>query len=76
MGTFDSRGVALANGYRIDSLEIGSQRFAVPSAKGVGFGGISDGLDAPILVAIGSDVLKEIVLTVDVDRATVFIQRH
>ena len=65
-----------ANGYRIDSLEIGSQRFAVPSAKGVGFGGISDGLDAPILVAIGSDVLKEIVLTVDVDRATVFIQRH
>ena len=64
------------NGYSIDSLEIGSQRFVVPSAKGVGFGGISDGLDAPIFVAIGSDVLKEIVLTVDVDRAAVFMHRH
>jgi len=64
------------NGYAIDSLEIGSQRFVVPSAKGVGFGGISEGLDEPILVGIGSDILKEIVLTVDVDRGSVFIQRH
>jgi hypothetical protein len=64
------------NGYRIDSLEIGSQTYAVPSAKGVGFGGISHGLDAPILVAIGSDILKQVVLTVDVDRAAVFIQPH
>ena len=65
-----------ADGYSIDSLELGSQRFAVPAAKGVGFGGISHGLDAPILVAIGSDILKEIVLTVDVNQAAVFIQRH
>jgi hypothetical protein len=64
------------NGYRIDSLEIGSLRFAVPSAKGVGFGGISHDLDAPILASIGSDILKEFVLTVDVDQAVVFIQRH
>jgi len=63
------------NGYRIDSLQIGSLRFAVPSAKGVGFGGISRGLDAPILVSIGSDILKEIVLTVDVNQAAAFIQR-
>lgn len=46
------------NGFRVDSREIGSLRFAVPSAKGVGFGGIGPGLDAPIRVGIGSEILK------------------
>jgi len=54
-----------ARGVPIPDLRLGGRSFSVPSAKVVGFGGISEGLPEPIIVGVGSDVLRNIVLTVD-----------
>jgi hypothetical protein len=56
---------ATGHGYRIDRLELGPRSFAVPHAKKVSFSGISRGLANPILVGVGSDVLSQMVFTVD-----------
>ena len=56
---------AAANGVRVDSLAIGPLVFAVPSAKVVPKSGIDPTLDPPIQLAVGSDVLSGILLTVD-----------
>ena len=52
-------------GYRIDDIRLGLSTFKVPSAKMIGFKGISRGLNAPILLSIGSDILSRMVWTVD-----------
>lgn len=57
-----------SNGYRIDEVKIGHYAFEVASAKEKSFRGISDGLPEPIRLGIGSDILSEIILTVDYPR--------
>lgn len=57
--------VAVANGVRIDSLALGSLRFSVPSARVNPKSGIDPDLQPPIQLAIGSDILSQLLLTVD-----------
>jgi predicted aspartyl protease len=57
-----------ANGYRIDEIKIGPYSFSVPSARQDSFKGISEGLPEPILIGIGSDILSQVVFTVDYSR--------
>ena len=53
------------NGYRLSEVKIGPYSFSVPSAKQVDFKGLSEGLPEPILLGVGSDILSQVVLTVD-----------
>jgi predicted aspartyl protease len=53
------------HGVRIDSLEIGPMSFAVPSAKVAPKSGIDPALRPPIQLSIGSDILSQVILTVD-----------
>jgi len=55
----DPRGAA------IDRLTLGTRTFTIASAKIVSFAGISEGLAAPILVGVGSDVLSQFTWSVD-----------
>lgn len=64
-----------SGGFRIDDLRLGSHQFSIPSAKGVRFRGISDGLDRPIEIGIGSDVLKDVVMTIDYLRQVAIFQK-
>ena len=64
-----------ANGYRIDDIKIAPYSFSVPSARPDSFKGISEGLPGPILVGIGSDILSQVVLTVDYSRQIVKVAR-
>ncbi|HET6202965.1 MAG TPA: retroviral-like aspartic protease family protein [Planctomycetota bacterium] len=52
-------------GYRIDEVRLGAFSFSVRDAKPVGFAGISEGLPSPIVVGIGSDILSQVLVTVD-----------
>lgn len=54
-----------SNGVRIDSLGIGPLMFTVPSAKLVPKSGIDPALTPPIQLAVGSDILSQLVMTVD-----------
>ncbi|MBI3586436.1 MAG: retropepsin-like domain-containing protein [Ignavibacteriales bacterium] len=56
------------NGVRIDSLSIGPFVFTVPSARVNPKAGIDPSLNPPILLAVGSDILKHLILTVDYTR--------
>jgi predicted aspartyl protease len=56
---------AAPDGVRIDSLDIGSLIFAVPSAKVVPKSNIDPTLTPPIQLSVGSDILAQIILTVD-----------
>jgi len=63
------------DGFRIDSIRLGSLEFSVSSAKAVGFGGISRGLDEPIRLGIGSDLLQDVLLTVDYRQGVAILQQ-
>ena len=56
---------ATRNGVRIESLVIGPLAFAVPSAKVVPKSDIDPTLTPPIQLSVGSDILAQIILTVD-----------
>jgi len=62
-------------GYRIDEIQIGPYSFKVASAKKVSFRGISDDLAEPILLGIGSDILSQVVLSVDYSKQIVMISK-
>jgi len=64
-----------ARGYRIDKIQLGPHSFMVTSAKKVSFRGISGGLPEPILLGIGSDILSQVVLSVDYSKQIVIISR-
>jgi hypothetical protein len=53
------------HGVRIDSLAIGPLVFAIPSARVNPKAGIDPTLDPGIMLAVGSDVLSQMILTVD-----------
>jgi len=57
--------VADERGVRIDSLGVGSATFAIPSAKLVPLADIDRSLPAPIELSVGSDVMSELLITVD-----------
>ena len=63
------------NGYQIRDLEIGHYSFSVPSAKEVNFKGISQELPQPILLGIGSDILSQVVMSVDYSQQILAISR-
>lgn len=67
---------ANANGVAIEDLRFGPSTFAVPSAKLVNQRQIDPGLSDPILVGIGSDLLRHIILTVDRPAGRVGIVRR
>jgi predicted aspartyl protease len=56
------------HGVRIDSLVLGSLVFAVPSARVNPKGGIDPTLSPPIQLAIGSDILAQVIQLVDYPR--------
>lgn len=62
-----------ANGVRIDSLTIGPFVFAVPSARVNPKAGIDTSLNPPIQLAIGSDILRHLILTVDYTRGQLLL---
>ena len=63
-------------GAEIDALELGALTFSVPSAKLVVLRGIDRELPEPILVGVGSDVLRQVVWTVDHIHGVVLLQRR
>jgi hypothetical protein len=54
-----------AHGYAVSDIRIGTWKFSVRSARGEDFTGISKDLPSPILLGIGSDVLPQVLMTVD-----------
>lgn len=64
-----------ARGYRIDKIQLGPHSFKVTSAKKVSFRGISGDLPEPILLGIGSDILSQVVLSVDYLKQIVIISK-
>lgn len=62
-------------GYRIDKIQLGPHSFKVTSAKKVSFRGISGDLPEPILLGIGSDILSQVVLSVDYLKQIVIISK-
>ena len=62
------------SGVRIDSLKIGPLAFAVPSAKVVPKSGIDRTLAQPILLAVGSDIIGQMILTVDYARGRLLVR--
>ena len=62
-------------GYAVDGIQLGRMSFDVPNAKAVSFVGISAGLPKPIEVAIGSDILSQVIFTVDYPNNRVILGR-
>lgn len=61
------------DGYRVDEVRLGTFSFTVPSAKEVSFKRISEGLPKPMMLGIGSDIVSQVVLSVDYPRQLVMI---
>ena len=53
------------DGFRVDDIRLGSFRYSASSAKEKSFAGISHGLEVPIGLGVGSDILSKVILTVD-----------
>lgn len=62
-------------GRLLTGLRLGSFEFSVPSAKVVSLRGISRGLDRPILVGVGSDILSQLVWTLDYRSNAIVLHR-
>jgi len=63
------------DGCRLDSVVIGPFSFAVPSAKVLSFAGLSRGLPEPVQLAVGSDILLQVILSVDYPRGRYMLTR-
>ncbi len=61
------------NGVRIDSLAIGPLVFSVPSARVNAKAGIDPTLNPPIQLAVGSDILAQLILMVDYSRGQLLL---
>ncbi|HLN98805.1 MAG TPA: pepsin/retropepsin-like aspartic protease family protein [Pyrinomonadaceae bacterium] len=61
------------NGYEIREVKIGRYSFSVSSAKEINFNDISEGLPQPIMLGIGSDIVSQLVLSVDYSQHIVLI---
>jgi predicted aspartyl protease len=65
---------AVRNGVRIDSLQIGSIIFSIPSVKVNPKSGIDSTLASPIQFSVGSDILSQIIWTVDYDNGRMLLR--
>lgn len=63
------------NGYEIRDVRIGHYSFAVPSARGEDFKDIGEGLPQPILLGIGSDIISQVVMSVDYSQRILALSR-
>jgi hypothetical protein len=63
-------------GVVVDGLRFGGHEFSVPSAKLVVLREIDPDRSEPILVGIGSDILRDVVLTVDRIGGRLIVQGH
>ncbi len=63
------------DGVRLESLALGPYVFTVPSAKINPKAGIDTTLSPPIQLAVGSDILRQVVLTVDYAGGQVLLRR-
>lgn len=63
------------DGFRIDEIRIGDYRFSAPSAKRKSFKGISRGLEVPIGIGIGSDILSRLIVTADYRTRVILLQK-
>ena len=61
------------NGVRIDSLKIGPMAFSVPSARVNPKAGIDPTLSPPIQLAVGSDILGQLIMMVDYTRGQLLL---
>lgn len=61
-------------GVRIDRIDVGPLVFAVPSAKVNPKSGIDPTLTPPILISVGSDILAQMILTVDYAEGRVLVR--
>ena len=64
------------DGYRIDKIRIGDHRFSAQSAKRKSFKGISRGLEVPIGIGIGSDILSRLIVTADYRTRVILLQKN
>ena len=60
-------------GHRLEALRLGSRELTVPSAKAVDLSGHSAGLAEPILLGIGSDLLSQVLWTLDLAAGRVIL---
>lgn len=63
-------------GVAVEGLHFGGHEFSVPSAKLVDLRRIDPDLREPILFGIGSDILRQVVLTVDRIGGRLLVQEH
>ena len=64
------------NGVAVDSLTIGSLSFSVPSARINPKADIDPSLTPPIQLAVGSDIISQLIFTVDYSRGRLLIARR
>ncbi|MFQ5640769.1 MAG: aspartyl protease family protein [bacterium] len=64
-----------SNGYYIDEIRLGPHSFEALSAKAKSFKGISQGLPEPIRLGIGSDILSNMIVTVDYPRGVMTLMK-
>jgi hypothetical protein len=60
-------------GYVLNKVRIGFWEFSVPSAREDNFAGISKDLPSPVLIGVGSDVLPQVVMTIDYRAGTIHL---
>ncbi|HSH00568.1 MAG TPA: aspartyl protease family protein, partial [candidate division Zixibacteria bacterium] len=63
------------NGVRIEELVLGPGKYSVKSAKVVGLAGLGAGLNEPVLVGVGSDILSQMIWTIDYPNQRLLVQR-
>ena len=64
------------DGVQIDEIRIGMHRFSASSAKKKSFKGISRGLEVPIGIGVGSDILSRLIVTVDYRQRALLLQHN
>ncbi|MTI60319.1 MAG: hypothetical protein FH762_10195 [Firmicutes bacterium] len=63
------------DGYELNNVEIGPYNFKIKNAKKTSFSGISKGYPKPIMLGLGSDILSEIVFTIDYSNKRIIINK-
>ncbi|MBN2430984.1 MAG: aspartyl protease family protein [Acidobacteria bacterium] len=63
------------DGCQVESVTVGPFSFDVPSAKVLSFAGLSRELPEPVLLAVGSDIMLQVILSVDYPRGRYMLTR-
>lgn len=62
-------------GYEINEIKLGPYIFSIKNAKKTSFSGISKGYPEPIMLGIGSDIISQIILTIDYLNKRIIIEK-